>query len=304
MFSPKSKLILGWVAVIFSTAITTFWSFWGIIENFHEGWFHTTFFENIKLMIIQYLSPMLAFLIISAIAIYKPRIGSVLHLILIGILIWILGGVGILLVGVFGTFIFLPLLILALLYWFGEPQPKQYAYLLAIGLPLLMLLIGIPHAIRVSQRVFDGDLGERLIQGNGVKLLWAGEGLGFPQHGGKTWDEALKQCQHLSQDGKTLLETPQNSWRLPTVDEAVRTMSLHGKNSIGIWNQESKQPTYETTPDKESPLWNVYSPVIYWWTATEVDEKRAYRIVYDGKVFAWNKKAAPDYFSFRCVKEP
>jgi hypothetical protein len=304
MFSPKSKQISGWIAVIFSTAITSFWSFWGIIENFHEGWFHETLFENLKLMFVQYLSPMFAFLIISAIAIYKPRIGSVLHLILMGVLIWILGGVEILRVGVFGILIFLPLLILAVLYWFGEPQPKKYPYLSAIGLPLMILLIGISPAIRVSQRVFDGDLGERLIEGNGVKLLWAGEGFGFPQHGGKNWDEAKKQCQNLSQDGKTLMETPQNIWRLPTVDEAVRSMSLHGKNSGGIWNPDTKQSTYEITPDKESPLWNVYSPVIYWWTATEVDGNRAYRIVYDGKVFVWNKKAAPDYFSFRCVREP
>jgi hypothetical protein len=40
--------------------------------------------------------------------------------------------------------------------------------------------------------------------------------------------------------------------------------------------------TYKTTPDKESPMWNVHSQVIYWWTATDVDEEHAYIIVYVG----------------------
>jgi hypothetical protein len=42
--------------------------------------------------------------------------------------------------------------------------------------------------------------------------------------------------------------------------------------------------SYAVTPDKESPLWNDRSPVIYWWTATEIDTERGFMIVYDGKV--------------------
>jgi hypothetical protein len=93
-----------------------------------------------------------------------------------------------------------------------------------------------------------------------------------------------------------------NIWRLPTVDEAVRSMARHGQNSGGVWNEETAKATYNTTPDKESPLWNVYSQVIYWWTATEVDEEHAYIIVYDGKVWPRAKKFGPAYLGYRCVK--
>ena len=59
----------------------------------------------------------------------------------------------------------------------------------------------------------------------------------------------------------------------------------------------------KTKGDKESPLWNTRSKVIYWWTATEVDEERAYMIVYDGKVWPQQKRFAPAYFSFRAVRD-
>jgi len=34
------RQIAGWIAVGLSAAITCFWAFWGIIENFHEGWYY------------------------------------------------------------------------------------------------------------------------------------------------------------------------------------------------------------------------------------------------------------------------
>jgi hypothetical protein len=109
-------------------------------------------------------------------------------------------------------------------------------------------------------------------------------------------------CQHLSEDGLTLSAEPQDIWRLPTVDEAVRSMARHGQNSGGAWNELIAEATYKTLPDKESPLWNIYSQVIYWWTATEVDENRAYIIVYDGKVWPRPKQFGPAYLGYRCVK--
>jgi hypothetical protein len=33
------RQIAGWIAVSLSIVITCFWAFWGIIENFHEGWY-------------------------------------------------------------------------------------------------------------------------------------------------------------------------------------------------------------------------------------------------------------------------
>jgi hypothetical protein len=55
-------------------------------------------------------------------------------------------------------------------------------------------------------------------------------------------------------------------------------------------------------PDKESPLWDKYSKVIYWWTATGMDDKNAYIIVYNGQVWPRPKKAHWDYLGFRAVK--
>ena len=88
------------------------------------------------------------------------------------------------------------------------------------------------------------------------------------------------------------------------MDEAVRSMARHGQNSGGVWDAESAKALYETTPDKESPLWNRHSQVIYWWTATEVDEEHAYIIVYDGKVWPRSKDFGPAYLGFRCARQP
>ncbi|MFN2182026.1 MAG: DUF1566 domain-containing protein, partial [Candidatus Promineifilaceae bacterium] len=161
----------------------------------------------------------------------------------------------------------------------------------------------------VSQRVDDGNRQARLVQGNGAALIWAPDGPGWPRSGGD-WYEARQVCQHLSDDGLAVVSDPQNIWRLPSVDEAVRSMARHGRNSGGTWDAETHEASYETTPDKESPLWNTYSQVIYWWTSTEVDKStevdddQAYIIVYDGKVWPRLKKLHQDYLGFRCVKEP
>jgi hypothetical protein len=79
-------------------------------------------------------------------------------------------------------------------------------------------------------------------------------------------------------------------------------MQLHGQNSVGTWNPETRKATYERTPDKESPLWDLYSPVIYWWTSTEANEKEAWIVVYNGSVWPRTKKANWTYLGFRAVK--
>jgi hypothetical protein len=186
-------------------------------------------------------------------------------------------------------------------YWFGRPKPRRLALTLAVGLPLLTLILaGIEPVLRVSQRIDDGNLQARLVRGNGVELVWAPDGPGWPRAGGD-WQTAQQTCQHLGEDDLTLASTPQHVWRLPTVDEAVRSMARHGRNSGGVWDAETAKATYKTRPDKESPLWNTHSQVIYWWTATEIGEKRAYIIVYDGKVWPRSKSFGPAYLGFRCV---
>jgi len=116
------------------------------------------------------------------------------------------------------------------------------------------------------------------------------------------WQEAQQACQFLDEEGLNRAPEAQHVWRLPTVDEAVRSMARHGQNSGGVWNAAVAEAAYERTPDEESPLWNTHSKVIYWWTETEVDENHAYIIVYDGKVWTREKNISPDYLGFRCVR--
>jgi hypothetical protein len=249
-------------------------------------------------MIAQYLSPMLIFMAVTIISIYWPRLGGSLHVI-----------IALLAIGFFQAFsnaatflIIIPLIALGALYWFGRPQPRKLAFSLVFALPLLTLVIaGFEPALRVSQRLDDGNLNARLVQGNGVELVWAPDGPGWPRQGAN-WYEAGRICQHLHEDGLALAATPQYIWRLPTIDEAVRSMARRGRNSGGVWDVQSGSAAYQTLPDKESPLWNPHSQVIYWWTATEVDQDHAYIIVYDGKVWPRSKQFGPAYLGFRCVK--
>src|SRR5687767_2112759 len=293
------RRLLGWLAVALSTSIASVWAFWGIIENFHEGWFHESLLSNVGLMFVQYLSPAIIFVSLTLLGIAFPRIGSVAHL-LAGLLLFLL------LFDLNDTvamlFVIAPMVILATFYWYGRPQPRRAAYLVALGLPTLTLIVcGVEPVVRIAGRVDDGNRQARLLEGNGVRLMWAAEGIGWPSES-VTWHESLRRCQHLSEDGRTLAESPQNVWRLPTVEEAVRSMARHGVNSGGIWDGQTKAANYQIHPDKESPLWNVHSQVIYWWTATEIDDEKAYIIVYDGKVWPRRKRFAPAYLAYRCVK--
>ncbi len=297
---PDRRYIIGWIAVGLSLLTTCFWAFWGIIENFHEGWYYESLPSNLGLMIVQYLSPMLLFMAVTLVSIFWSRAGACLHGILaLGVAVFFEGWTN-----PVTLLLSLPLIGLGALYWFGRPQPRRVAVSLVLGLPLLTLLVfGIEPAVRVSQRVDDGDLRARLVQGNGVDLIWAPDGPGWPREG-VDWVQAQRVCEHLSADGLTLTPEAQHIWRLPVVEEAVRSMARHGQNSGGVWDPASAQATYQARPDKESPLWNVHSQVIYWWTSTEADRHHAYVIAYDGEVWPRSKEFGPAYLGFRCVKAP
>lgn len=62
---------------------------------------------------------------------------------------------------------------------------------------------------------------------------------------------------------------------------------------------------YKEKPDKESPIWDVHSQVIYYWTAdTSIsDDSKAYIIVYHGGIFAKQKSNHISSLSFRAIKE-
>jgi hypothetical protein len=300
MERPAKRQIVGWIAVGLSTVTAGFWAFWGIIENFHEGWYYESWLSNVGLMLLQYLSPMLLFMGVTLVSIAWPRLGAALHGMLALVVVWFFGGS----TSPVTLLLSLPLIGLGALYWYGRPRPRRVAVSIATGLPLLTLIIsGFGPALRVAQRLDDGNYQARLVPGNGLSLIWAPAGPGWPRTGAD-WDEARQMCEFLSEDGLTLAPVAQHIWRLPAVDEAVRSMARHGQNCGGVWDAQSAAATYQTTPDKESPLWDVHSQVIYWWTATEVDGDRAYIIVYDGEVWPRSKEFGPAYLGFRCVKPP
>jgi hypothetical protein len=171
------------------------------------------------------------------------------------------------------------------------------------GLPLLTLLVcGAEPVYRISTRLDDGDRSARRITDNGVDLIWAPQGSGWPDDGVK-WEEARRRCRYMTEDGLSLAETPQNIWRLPTAEECVRSMRRHGKSCGGSWDASHAKATYQRMPDKESPLWNTRSKVIYWWTATEVNNEKAYIVVYNGEVWPRTKRASWGYRGFRAVKD-
>lgn len=297
---PNTREIVGWIGVGLSTLITSVWAFWGIIENFHEGWYQETLIENLGMMFVQYLSPMIIFMLATLVSIRWRKVGAGLHFLIALLAIWFFDAFS----NAATFLIILPLTGIGLLYLFGSITNQNLAYKLAIGIPMITLIIfGIQPVVRVAQRIDDSDNQARLVSGNGVALLWAPAGPGWPEEGGD-WVDAQHTCRHLGEDGLLLETEPVNIWRLPTVDEAVRSMALHGQNSGGSWDAENAEASYSARPDKESPLWNVHSQVIYWWTDSEIDEEHAYMIVYDGEVWSRSKNFGPAYLGFRCVRSP
>lgn len=294
--------IIGWIGVGITLIFSGVWAYWGTVENFHEGWYSKSIWENLFMFVFQYLLFTILFVFLATVTLKWKLAGLLLHLVLAVFCVRFFSGASFCVVGLL---IVIPIGGLGLLYYFGEPEPKKWAYRLLICVPLLIITaVSIPQGIKISGRINDNDFGARIVEGNGVNLIWAQRGPGWPDKG-TTWEEALRICRYLSADGITVMEEEQNIWRLPTVDETVRSMMLHGKNAGGVWNPQYNKAVYDRTPDKETPLWDIYSPVIYYWISeTDTrDDRRAYIIVYHGGVFSKMKTDGQRYLSFRVVKD-
>ncbi|MBX7259269.1 MAG: DUF1566 domain-containing protein [Candidatus Hydrogenedentes bacterium] len=295
------RRLLGWIAVLASTLIAGYWALWGSIETFHEGWYYDSLLKNIALSLGQYMMPSLVFVLAACIAIRWSRIGALLHFTAAVFAAWFFRNAAPI---VIYPFIVGPLTLMALAYWFGRPHPRKLAVLGVVVIPALVALVsGSGHAWRVAHRIDDGDRSARRITQNGVDLIWAPAGPGWPMRG-TTWEDAKHTCAYLNADGLTLADAPQNIWRLPTVEEAARSMQLHGQDAGGSWDPATHRTSYKMPPDKESPLWDTRSQVIYWWTADSIDDKRAYMIVYDGQAWPRPKDANWGYLAYRAVKSP
>jgi hypothetical protein len=300
------RIAAGWTIVALNTVVTGLWAFWGAMESFHEGWYLPTLAANLWFMLLHLL-PALIPLALGLFALRFPRLGAVVY---IGIGLW-LGGWFILTRDFGGDPVQIALSVaaggfgglLGVLWWFGRPYPKRWAYHVVWGVPLLVAIAsGTWPAYRVATRFDDGDRGMRIVEGNGVRLTWAPAGPGWPRRG-TTWHEAVDLCRHLTEDGLSLADEPQDIWRLPTVEEAVRSLTRHDENAGGEWDPHTGSPSYRISPDKETPLWDPTSPIVYWWTADEIDEQRAYRVVYNGGVWMVRKDRGPGTQAFRAVRD-
>ncbi|MHC4989890.1 MAG: hypothetical protein ACYTGC_02825 [Planctomycetota bacterium] len=303
---PRWRITVGWTVVVLNTIITALWAFWGANEAFHEGWYHTSLIQNL-LFTVAHLVPALVPLALGLLALRFPRVGAIAY-IAIGAWLggwfiltrspgWDLGQIVLMLMmGGFGG-------MLGVLWWLGRPHPKRWAYCVVWGIPLAVAVIsGTEPAFRVATRFDDGNRSTRLVEGNGVALVWAPQGPGWPKEG-MTWDQAAAHCRYLSADGLTLADDPQDIWRLPTVEEIVRSLTRQGVNAGGTWDAVSGRATYGVKPDKESPLWDPHSPIIYWWAADEIEPDHAYRVVYNGGVWLIPKDLGMGSQGFRAVRD-
>ncbi len=296
--SDRLRLCAGWAAVALSTAALCFWAFWGAAEAFHEGWYFRDLWRNLVLTWVQYLSPALLILVPVVVALRWRRAALPVFLVLaLAAALYFRKGAGVVVLAI-------PLTALGVLFHFGNPEPKKWAWRAVLWLPLATCVAtGAYPGYRAMTRWDDGNYGARLVEGNGVRLVWAPEGPGWGEHYA-SWTTATERCAHLSADGRELRPEVVGVWRLPTVDEAVRSMVRRGSNAGGVWNGATEQATYRTLPDKESPLWKRYSQVIYWWTSTAAGADERYRIAYNGYVMAASPRGWGDYWAYRCVCEP
>jgi hypothetical protein len=181
-------------------------------------------------------------------------------------------------------------------------------------------------------RIDDGDRGARLIEGNGVTLIWAPEGPGWHQHY-YSWNEiafygvppvgfgekpgyqdrdatfedmnTTGLCCYLAEDGITIMAEPQNIWRMPTVDEIVRSLGRHGENAGCTWDGKSIRAECQVFPDKETPLWAPDWSPIYYWAADEYDADEAYYVSYNGEGINHQPKSwGNERHGYRFVRDP
>lgn len=341
----------GLLASGFAILFTSLWTFWGIAELYYEGW-GLPFPEPLF-----YLIPATICILFSLSALRWPRLGGWLLIVgggLFTIWWWNLtarraGGltwpVVLSLFPVSGLLVVSgALFLLEGRYrcrrrdagWIPHPNwlRRNLSYVLAVGIPfLIVILVSAFQLPPILGRYDDGERGMRLIEGNGITLVWAplGPGWNWRQEWGgfPSWRalalygqppigldgkkgvsasgndmSATGLCVYLMEDGLSLAENPQFIWRMPTVDELVRSLSRDGQNASCTWNGQEGQLSCDLTPDKETPLWNPDAPPIYYWAADELDDEDAYYVSYNGWVNSQPKTFGNPRHGYRCVREP
>ncbi|MBG0785251.1 MAG: hypothetical protein H0S79_09120 [Anaerolineaceae bacterium] len=344
----KLRKLPGWIAIAIITLLNALWIFWGMGESFYEGWGVEGSFWFI------YLIFGVVAMLFSVAAIRWPKIGGgILVAAGLGFAIWwllpgIKNGFYTLSTVIERLFLSAGFSLVGFLFILdgklnphGEETEKPWALrhlrmILAIGIPtltaLVMAAVNLPT---VLTRIDDGDRSARLIDGNGVSLIWAPAGPGWnwkQDFGGyPSWRAlavygvdpvgletdaksnivateadmaATGLCAYLTEDGTALSETPLYIWRMPTVDELARSLSLHNENAGCTWSGETGEMDCMLRPDKETPLWAPDQQPVYLWSADAYNEDDAYYVSYTGFVSHQPKTWGNPRHGYRCVKEP
>ena len=334
----------GRIAVALLVLVTSFWTFWGTGEMYHEGWFGAWHHRA------RYLIPAASCLALSLIGLRRPLIGGLL---LFAVGLWFTLWWGRLQIArgadLVALLMMLPisasLAMCGLLLVFewrrrrrSTTRPSRAAYLVVVGVPVLVFSIFSAFRLpAVLGRLDDGDRGERLIEGAAVRLVWAPDGPGWARgeghvDGNPSWnrialyglhpigledkpgraegpataDEMRRYGLHryLSRDGRTLLESPIDVWRMPTVVELVGSLCRDGRPVDATWDGKSPRASFTVQPEKETPLWAPDRSPIYYWAADERDESEAYWVSYNGWVRHQPKSWGNPRHGFRLVRDP
>jgi len=212
---------------------------------------------------------------------------------------------------------------------------RQLSPLIAFGFPGLIALAVSAHQLPiVTARMDDGGRGVRIIEGNSVRLAWAPAGPGWnwrqPWGGYPSWDSlafygvkpiGLKSnreigtkhagsgdmartglCAYLDANGTRLMAEPTHVWRMPSVDELVRSLTWRGASAGCTWKGNRGRSSCRTTPQKETPLWAPGEPPIYMWTGSERTHEQAWYVNYQGFVSSQPKGFGNPRHGYRCVK--
>lgn len=304
---------------------------------YHEGWWGAWYNP------VVYLIPVTIFILLTLASIRWPKIGGWL-IVVFGIFAGLFfdmltAGLVIALLGI--LFLLEGRRVASLA---QPPAQTRWYWLVLVPPALILMGFSIFRLPVVLTRVDDGDRTARLISGNGIELIWAPEGPGWnwqqpwggypswdaialygvpptgmewkskPGYGKAedgTWQHATAEdmahtnvCLYLAEDGLTLLEEPQHIWRMPTVDDYVRSFARHGENAGCTWQGEYNQSVEcEIPPDKETPLWATDLAPIYYWAAEEYNPEMGYFVSYNGFVNATLKYSGNPRHSYRCVRD-
>jgi hypothetical protein len=153
MVSHRLRLVAGWMAVTLSSAVLSLLALRVAAEAFDEGWYDRYLWRNVLLTFELYLSPALALLLPTLVAIRWRRIA------LLAFLLPAIAACFIFHAGRDRAIVAVPLICVGALFQFGRPEPRRWAWRATLALPAAVALIaGARPAYRsIAQRPHPED---------------------------------------------------------------------------------------------------------------------------------------------------